>query len=437
MEATGDSSNRRGAPAAFRFIFIAALLNAISFSIVIPITPNLVRELAGGDASDAAEWMMVFASAWGLAQFLSAPLLGAASDRFGRRPVLLASLFGLGVDFLFMAFAPTLPLLLLGRIVSGATAASFATAHAYVADVTAPEARGAAYGRLAAAISGGFLIGPAVGGWLGEFDLRLPFLVAAAVTLANLLYGVLVLPESLPRERRTAQFAPRSLLDPEGFKMLRARPDLARLAGISFLNDLANAIWGSVWVLFCAYRFGWSPAEMGLQILAAGLLGIGVQAWLAGRVTRRIGYGDALLLGAAVSSAALAWAAFSPNGWWFVASMPLAAFGLLLGPGLQGLLSGSVGAEEQGRMQGAVQGLNGVAIVIGPLIYGAVFAWSLRRSAGVDLSGLALLIAAGFLVAALLLAASLRPAQIPPASRTAPTAPGAPSPGRSSAAGRG
>jgi DHA1 family tetracycline resistance protein-like MFS transporter len=394
--------------AAFRFIFASALMSAVSFSIVIPIVPALVREMTGGDTAAAAEWMMVFASAWGLAQFVCAPLLGALSDRFGRRPVLLISIFGLGIDFLFMAFAPTLSLLLLGRVISGATAGSFSTAHAYVADITPQADRAAAFGRLASSISIGFMIGPAFGGWLGEIDLRLPFLFAAAVTLANAVYGAFVLPESLPPARRAAKMEPRPLFSASGLRLLRSRPQLGRLAGISFLNTLGNTIWGSVWVLFCAHRFGWSPSEMGLAIFAAGLAGVGVQAWGVGRVVRALGERRTLLIGAAISAAGVAYAGLSPNGWWYAASIPVAAFGLLLGPGLQGLLSGSVGADEQGRMQGAVQGLNGIAIVVGPPIYGAVFAWSLRRGGELDLSGLALLVSAGFLMLAFALALGLK-----------------------------
>jgi DHA1 family tetracycline resistance protein-like MFS transporter len=214
----------RARTAAFRFIFASALMSAISFSIVIPILPALVRNIAGGDTAQAAEWMMLFASAWGLAQFVCSPLLGALSDRWGRRPVLVISTFGLGLDFVFMAFAPTLPLLLMGRVISGATAASFATAHAYLADITSPEDRAAAFGRIASSISIGFLIGPAFGGWLGEFDLRAPFLAAAAVTLVNGLYGLLVLPESLPPERRSARLRLRPILSTGGLSFLRSRP---------------------------------------------------------------------------------------------------------------------------------------------------------------------------------------------------------------------
>jgi DHA1 family tetracycline resistance protein-like MFS transporter len=347
-----------------------------------------VRRFSGGDAATAAEWMILFASAWGLAQFLTAPVLGALSDRFGRRPVLLLSTFGLGVDFVVMAFAPSLPILLAARLISGATSATFPTAHAYVADVTPKEERAAAFGKLASAISLGFIAGPALGGWLAEFDLRLPFLFAAAVTLVNALYGLFVLPESLRPESRSGSLQLRPLFTFGGFRLLRG--DVGRLAGVSFLNRMGDMIWGSVWVLYCAHRFGWSPSAMGLQILAAGLLGVTVQAWGVGRVVRALGERRTLLLGAAVS-AALAWAAVAPNGWWYVAGMPLAAFGLLLGPGLQGLLSNSVGPDIQGRLQGTVQGLNGLATIVGPPIYGGVFAWSLRQSSGVDLSGLTLL----------------------------------------------
>jgi DHA1 family tetracycline resistance protein-like MFS transporter len=218
-----------------------------------------------------------------------------------------------------------------------------------------------------------------------------------------------VLPESLPSERRAGRLELRSPINAGGLGLLRSRPHLARLAGISFLNSLANMLWGSVWVLFCAHRFGWSPLEMGLAILASGLAGVGVQAWGVGRVVKAAGERNTLLIGAAVSSATLAWTAFAPNGWWYVAIIPVAAFGLLLGPGLQGLVSAGVGADEQGRVQGGLQGLNGIATIVGPPVYGATFAWSLRQTTGTDLSGLALLLSAAFMAAAFLLALRLVP----------------------------
>jgi DHA1 family tetracycline resistance protein-like MFS transporter len=192
----------KGRQAGFAFIFALALMNSISFGIMIPILPNLIREMTGGDTAAAADWNVLFATTWGVMQFVCGPILGMFSDRFGRRPVLLLSLLGLGIDFLFMAFAPTLWWLLVGRILNGATAASFSTANAYLADVTAPSERAKVFGWMGSAFSFGFIIGPTLGGFLGEYDLRLPFLVAAAITFINVAYGYFILPESLPLERR-------------------------------------------------------------------------------------------------------------------------------------------------------------------------------------------------------------------------------------------
>lgn len=390
--------------AALGFIFVTVLLNAVSFSIAIPVLPNLVRQFTGGDSAAAGEWMSLMAIAWGAGQLLFAPILGALSDRFGRRPVLLLSSLGLAVDFLCIALAPTLGWFLLARGVCGATSANFPTTNAYVADIVRQGERAVAYGMLASALSVGLMIGPALGGWLGEYDLRAPFLAAAAVTLLNFLYGLVVLPESLPPERRAARFHWTLPSLSAALHTLGSRPRLLPLFGVAFLNSLATMLWGTVWVLFCGYRFGWSSGEMGLQILGAGLLGFGVQARLVGPIVKRIGERGALLAGLAISAANLIYTAFCPNGWWFVASMPIAAFGLLLGPGLQSLLSAQAAVEEQGRVQGAVQSLSGLATIIGPLIYGSVFAWSLRQQTGADLSGVALFVAATFYLAALPLA---------------------------------
>lgn len=384
--------------AAFAFVFASAALSAVSFSIVIPVLPELVRSLSGGDRARAAEWMMLLASAWGLTQFVFSPLLGALGDRYGRRPVLLLSSLGLALDFLLMALAPSLLIFLVGRLVGGATAASFPTARAYVADITAKEDRAGAFGKLAAALSVGFMLGPALGGWLGDINLRLPFFIAAGLCAANVVYGFFVLPESLPPEGRAATLSWSPLRGRGGLGGLRREPRLASLAAVSFLNSLSNMIWGSVWVLFCGHRFGWSPAQMGLQILAAGLLGVAVQAWLTGPLVQRFGGYRTLLLGLGVSAASLVWAGLSPNGWWFAASMPFAAIGLVLGPALQALLSAEAAPEQQGRLQGAIQSLHGLATIAGPPIYGALFAWSLRQDSGADLSGLALILSAAFLM---------------------------------------
>jgi MFS transporter, DHA1 family, tetracycline resistance protein len=372
---------------AFRFVFVSALMSATSFSIVLPILPNLVRDLGGGDIAAAAQWMMLFASVWGVAQIVSAPLLGGLSDRYGRRPVLLISSLGLGLDYALMAIAPNLWVLLFARIISGATAASFATAHAYVADITDKENRAEFFGKLASSISIGYLIGPVLGGWLGEIDLRLPYIIASLVTLSNWLYGFFVLPESLPAERRAETLTFKSPFNTAGVRLLFGRRDLRSLSSVSFLYSLSNMLWGSVWVLFCAHRFGWSPLDVGIATFASGAAGIVVQTWAIGRVVRRVGEKRALQIGAAMAAISLAYVAFAPNTWWYAFSVVPAAFSLLVGPGLQGLISSAAGPQEQGAVRGGMQALSGIATVVGPLLYGAIFTWSLTLDAGIDLTG--------------------------------------------------
>jgi DHA1 family tetracycline resistance protein-like MFS transporter len=389
--------------AAFGFIFVSAVVSAAAFSIVIPVLPVMVRELEGGDEARAAEWMMLFTSAFGLAQFVCAPILGLLSDRFGRRPVLILSSLGLAADFLFMALAPNVGWLLVGRVVGGMTAATFAAANAYVADVTAPQDRAKAFGWMSSALAVGFMAGPALGGFLGDIHTRLPFAVAAAVTFANLAYGVFVLPESLPPARRVPRLDWSRATPLGSLRLFRSQADLLPLALVGLLAAFANAIWGSVWVLYCGHRFGWSAGVMGLQIMASGLLGLAVQARLVGPIVARLGDRGAVVAGAVVNAAALAWAGWSPNGLVFVLSMPIAALGLVFQPALDAMLTKRVQADNQGRLQGAIRSLNALAIVIGPVVYGSMFAWSVRQS-GADLSGLALFQAAAFMAGAALIA---------------------------------
>lgn len=395
--------NARYRPA-FRFIFISTLMSAISFSIVIPILPNLVVELSGGDYAVAATWMMLFTSAWGVAQIVSAPILGGISDRHGRRSVLLLSSLGLGIDYAFMAMFPSLWMLLLARIVSGATAASFSTAHAYVADITDQQSRAAVFGKLAAATSVGFMVGPVLGGLLGEIDLRLPYVAASCATLMNFVYGYFVLPESLPPERRTDRVTVRSPFNAAGVKLLLGRRDLRSLSSVSFLYALSNMLWGSVWVLFCTHRFGWSPIGMGIATAAAGVVGVMVQTWAVGRIVNRVGEKRTLEIGAAAAALSLAYIAFCPNTWWYALSVVPAAFSLLVGPGLQGLVSAAAGPQQQGSVRGGMQALNGIATVIGPLLYGGVFAWSVSVDSRFDLTGAAVLLSSFCMVIAFFVA---------------------------------
>ncbi len=393
MESSAPVQPPATRPAAFGFIFASAVASAISIGIMFPVLPNLLKQFTGGDTAAASDLNVIFATFGGLLSFLAGPMLGLLSDRWGRRPVLLASLFGLGLDFLFMAFAPSLAWLFVGRLISGATSALFSTANAYVADVTSAENRGKAFGWMGSAFSFGFLAGPAIGGVLGQINLRLPFWVAAILILANAIYGLFILPESLPRHRRAPAFNLR-LANPIGaLNLLRSRPGLLGLAGIYFLYQLSQMVWPSVFVLYAGYRYHWTPGIVGLNLMAGSVAGVLVQSLLVGPVIARFGERDAMFVGAAAAALALVWYAFAPTGWAFILGMPLSSLGGLMVPGVQGLMTRQVGGAEQGQLQGANQSLGGLASIIGPAIFGLSFAWAVRNPA-VRLPGLPLLEAA-------------------------------------------
>jgi len=273
-ESAGGVADDRRWAGAFRFIFAAAVINAVSFGIMIPVLPNLIKEFTGGDTAAASEWNVVFGAVWGVMQLFCGPILGMLSDRYGRRPILLISLGGLAIDFLFMALAPSLMWLFVGRIINGLTAASFSTANAYVADITPPAKRAKAYGWMGSAFSFGFLVGPALGGFLGDIDLRLPFFVAAGLTTINWLYGFFILPESLPPEKRVAKFDWKRANPVGSLSFLRSHNELLGLASIGFLFQLAHTVLPAIFVLYTGYRYGWTPGFMGLTMMATGLAGV-------------------------------------------------------------------------------------------------------------------------------------------------------------------
>lgn len=394
----------RGRTAAFGFIFASSVMNAVSFGIMIPILPNLIKQFTGGDVSSASQWNVLFATVWGTIQFFVGPLLGLLSDRVGRRPVLLLSTFGLAVDFLFMALAPTLGWLFVGRILNGLTAASFSTAGAYLADVTPPEKRAQRFGIMGSAFSFGFLFGPVIGGWLGEISLRAPFYAAAGLALLNGLYGLLILPESLPKERRVARFDWKRGNPVGSLVLLRSHSELMGLATINFIYQLAFTVLPSIFVLYAGYRYGWGPAILGWTLMLTGVSGIVVQMFLVGPAVRRLGERGAVLFGAAMSALGFAIYASAPVGWVYLLGAPVFALGNLTMPGLQGLMTRRVAPHEQGQLQGANQSLQGIASVLGPPLFGLTFAWSVRHDAAVHLPGLAIYIASGLMACAFLLA---------------------------------
>jgi DHA1 family tetracycline resistance protein-like MFS transporter len=389
-----------GRSPAFGFIYATAVMNSISFGLMIPVLPNLIKAFLGGDTASAANWQALFGVTWGAMQFFAGPVLGRLSDRFGRRPVLVISVFGLGLDFLIMAFAPTLWWLLVGRVLNGLTAASFSTANAYVADVTPPEQRARNFGLLGSAFSIGFLGGPLVGGLLAAVNLRFPFLAAAALCLINGLYGLFVLPESLPLERRLTAFDWRKANPVGSLRMLQSHQALLGLASVYFLFMLAQSVLPNIFVLYTTYRYHWSLPFLGATFLITGALGLFVSAVLVGPVVKRIGERGAVLAGAGFGAIGFLVYALAPTGALYFTGAPVFALMGLMSPGLMGLMSRRVAPNQQGQLQGANQSLQGITSILGPLLFPLTFAFALRHDATLHMPGLAILIAAALMVVA-------------------------------------
>jgi DHA1 family tetracycline resistance protein-like MFS transporter len=319
-------------------------------------------------------------------QFLFSPLVGAASDRFGRRPVVLLSNFGLGLDYVLMALAPNVGWLFAGRVISGITAASFSSATAYITDITPPEGRARLFGMIGAAFGLGFIVGPALGGFLGAVSLRLPFWVAAALSLTNAAYGLLVLPESLPRERREKLVWRKA--NPMGsIELLRSQPVLLGLAGVAFLDYLAHESLPSCFVLYTSYRYAWGEGRVGAVLATVGLATAVVQAALVGPMVRALGERSALLLGVALGVVSFAIYGGAPIGAWFMLGVPFGALWGIAAPPMQTLLTRRVGPSEQGRLQGAISSLRGIGGMLGPILFTQAFAAAIRPGVAVSVPG--------------------------------------------------
>jgi MFS transporter, DHA1 family, tetracycline resistance protein len=393
--------------AAVLFIFATALMDVISLGIMIPVLPNLVKQFAGGDTALAAHYIKFFAVTWGLMQFVFGPVVGMLSDRFGRRPVLLLSIFGLGVDYVFMAVAPTLSWLFVGRVINGITSASFSTANAYVADVTPPQERAKAFGLLGAAFGVGFLVGPAIGGFLGNINLRLPFWVAAGLAGINWLYGFFVLPESLPPERRTPVLNWRKANPIGALTFLRERTNLLGLVSINVLYLFAHNVFPSIFVLYVGYRFNWGPLAASIMLVATGLSQILMQTLVVGRVVKAVGERGALLMG--LFSATLAFLAYglAATPFWFFVGVPAGAMGALIMPGLQSLMSRRVAGNEQGQLQGVNSAFMGMTAIFGPTLYLSLLEFSVDHNAQLHQPGIPIVVAALFCLAAFGLAVAV------------------------------
>lgn len=388
---------------ALTFIFVMIVLDVMALGIVIPVLPKLIEAMSGGNTARAAEIFGLFGMAWGLMQFIFSPVLGALSDRFGRRPVLLISTLGLGLDYILMAVAPDLVWLFIGRLISGITAASFSTANAYIADVTPPDKRAAAFGLVGAAFGIGFVLGPAFGGIMGDFDPRLPFWAAAVLSLANAAYGYFVLPESLPQERRMA-FSWRRANPVGSLRLLSQKRELLGLAALTFLNSLAHIVLPAVSVLYTSYRYGWDNKTMGLTLAAVGITSGIVQAILIKPILQRFRERATLLAGLLFGVVGFSIYGLAPNSYAFWSGIPVMALWGLAGAATMGIMSRLVGASEQGQLQGANSSLVAVAGLFGPGLFTFVFARVIADGSGWNLPGAPFLLAAALLFAATLLA---------------------------------
>ena len=398
------------------FIAITICLDVVSHTMVFPVLPRLVEQLVGGQVSSAARWVGVLVAAWSVAQFFAAPVIGMLSDRFGRRPVILVSIFGLSIDLAIMALAPTLAWLLLGRILCGLTAGAQGAAMAYVADITPQEERAKSYGWLNAAAWTGVILGPAVGGLMGAVDPRAPFWAAAAVALANGVYGLIVLPESLAKDRRAPLRWANA--NPVGsLSLVFSRPGLPVLALILLLLWFAMHAMNSVFVLYTAYRYQWDPMALGIFCSALGAVNIVVTSQLTGRAVKWLGERKVLIAGLAAQVIGFTAVGLSPTGLWFwIANLPM-ALSNVAGPALQAMMTAKVHPDEQGRLQGAMMGVGSLTGLFGPIAFTQVFALAIAAGRGPGWSGLTILGGAALTLVAWLLSLAFA-RDVPPEARS-------------------
>jgi MFS transporter, DHA1 family, tetracycline resistance protein len=391
-------SEARGAAVAF--IFVTILLDMFALGLILPILPKLVESFVDNDTASAARIFGLFGTAWALMQFLFSPILGALSDRFGRRPVVLLSNLGLALDYVLMALAPSLTWLFIGRLISGITSASVSTAFAYIADVTPPERRAAVFGKIGAAFGAGFILGPALGGLLGGMDPRLPFWVAAGLSFANTLYGLLILPESLPLDRRAA-FRLKSANPAGALHLLRSDPTLAGLSVVNFIAQLAHVVLPSTFVLYATYRYGWDAKTVGLTLALVGVCAMAVQGLAIGPIVKRFGERRALLLGLGCGAAGFLIFGAAPTGPLFWIGIPVMALWGVSGAALQSLMTRLVAPDQQGQLQGATSSVQSLSQMVGPFLFTLTFAWFIGAQAPLTLPGAPFLLASVLLVLAI------------------------------------
>lgn len=388
------------------FLMFTVFLDSVGLGIIIPVTPELLQELSGEPLSDAAKfggWLMF---TYALMQFFFAPIIGNLSDHFGRRPVLLVSLAALSVDYLFMAIAPTLALLFVGRLIAGIAGATFPTANAYITDITEEDKRAEAFGLLGAAWGVGFIMGPVIGGLLGEYGARLPFFVAAGLALANVLYGLIVLPESLATDKRR-KFAWRRATPVGAMAALTKYPTALGLALVFLLFQIAHDANPSTWTYYTMLKFDWSERDIGFSMAAVGFGIAIVQGGLIGKVVDKFGEQKTVYLGLLMSALAYFGFAYASQGWMMYAFIVPFALGGVFAPALRSILTQQVPANAQGELQGALTSLLSITAIASPLIMTQLFSFFSAANAPIYFPGAAFFTAGVCVVLGLLLFASL------------------------------
>jgi len=406
--------------AATVFIFITIVLDVMAMGVTIPVLPRLIQTLGGGGAAGVARAFGLFAAVFAVMQFLAQPIQGALSDRFGRRPIILASNFGLGVDYLVMALAPTLPWLFLGRVISGAAAGSLTAASAYMADISPPDQRAGGFGKIYGAMSIGIVAGPALGGVLSGIDLRAPFWAAAALSLLNAVYGVFVLPESLkPQDRAPVVL---SQLNPVGslLHLVRSYPTILGMVAVVLITSLCWQGVNVLWVIYTTFRYGWTPQDIAILLAVLGGVNFVVQTRLISALVDRFGDRVIALTGMTMTILAMAIDGFARTGLGFWIAVPFMCLGNIGGPAWQSLASNRVSASEQGRLAGAFNGMYAIAGMVAPIGFTALFAFAVGGGKNGFWMGSPFFVATGLLVAGLGLAAWVTRAAVADATPAGP-----------------
>jgi DHA1 family tetracycline resistance protein-like MFS transporter len=388
---------------ALLFIFITILVDVIGIGIILPIIPDLIMELTGEGNHMAIIYGMWLTTAFAGMQFLFSPVLGEISDKFGRRPILLLALFGLSIDYMIHAWAPTIAWLFLGRFLAGITGASFTVASAYIADVSTKENKAKNFGLIGAAFGVGFIIGPGIGGFFGEIDIRLPFYIAAGLTFANFLFGYFFVPESLaPENRRQINYI--KMIPGVSLVALRNYKGLLLLISAFFLANLAGQALPSTWSYYGIERYDWNPRQIGISLMVVGLLVAIVQGFLVGVLVKKFGKRKIIIYGFLLWTVGMFLFSFAKEPWMLYAFLIPYALGGIAGPTVQGVISNQVSEKEQGILQGSITGLVSVTAILGQLIFSPVFYYFIRPEGTIYFPGAPYALAALFLLAAFILA---------------------------------